>query len=106
MINIKTIWIEKTRLQAIYVSGHSQFETNPDPVCLAVSTVILGAINAIVTKKIDSKTVEYKQMDGYGHIKQIHQNDFLTNLLFVIFVQLKTIQKQYPQSIEFEKLVD
>ena len=101
MINIK-IKQYKDVVKEIQIKGHANFaEHGKDLVCASVSSISVGLLNAINEKKYK---VDMKMDDSLINIKVLDiDNTDIQLMLYVVIIQLKTIEESYSNYIRIEK---
>lgn len=80
------------------IKGHALFgEYGKDVICGAVSSIVIGGLNAI--KEIDSFDITIEE--GFVNVKsksKVSNNDLI--VIETILVQLATIEKKYPKNLK------
>lgn len=94
---IKVNLIKQDDLYGIEVKGHADYDIKgKDLVCAAVSAIITGGFNAFSDNQIKEIVLD----EGYA--KAIINPGDGNIILQTIIVQLKTIEKEYPQFIKIK----
>lgn len=78
--------------------GHADFDKiGKDIICSAVSSIIIGGLNAI--KEIDSFQIKIEKGDAeVKSLKPVSEHD---NIVFeTMLIQLKTIEENYPKNLK------
>ena len=82
-------------------NGHANYEeTGKDIVCSAVSAIIVGGFNALISEQNIELVVE----KGYAKcvvLGEISEHDY--NVLDTMLIQLMTIEKSYPKFIKISE---
>jgi uncharacterized protein YsxB (DUF464 family) len=78
--------------------GHADFaDYGKDVVCAAVSSIIIGALNALKSEELDIK-IKKGDVKVSGNLNSHDEIVFETML-----VQLKTIEDQYPNNLKINE---
>lgn len=100
MIKIKIEKTDKFQVSQIIVEGHADIKKNKqNPVCSAISSVVLGTVNTVNTIELN-KWIEIVQKDGYIKFKLKKSNEKLNFLLLNLAIQLQTIALYYDKDVK------
>ncbi|MDO4467013.1 MAG: ribosomal-processing cysteine protease Prp [Bacillota bacterium] len=93
---------KQDRMQSIRISGHAQYaDAGQDLVCAGVSSIGIGALNAL--DEIFSSDVRVEQRKNKILIKVLKDSDTLQTTLRFLLYQLETMVEVYPQYIQIKK---
>lgn len=86
----------------IYINDHADFaEYGNDIVCAAISSIIFGALNALVHYGCSQKQIIVDDSKACIHISLNDEND-LQVVAQTMLIQLQTIQESYPDYIKIK----
>ena len=92
---------EKDIIKKITVSGHSQKDNAKiDPLCAAVSAVVLGTVNTMIELKLINQELIIEKSDGYLSFIQKKSDPIKQSLLYQMIVQLETIGQYFQKQIK------
>ena len=89
-------------IRSIDVSGHALFDQyGKDVVCAGVSSVVIGALNAL-----DILYPSACDLDISGnqiHIHVLKNSESIQTMLSMMFYQMKTVEESYPENIQIKR---
>lgn len=89
-------------IQSICASGHAGFANyGQDVVCAGISSILIGALNALDVMVADQVELEMSQDMISIHVKS--KDEIVQKLLQFCLIQLETIKEQYPSHITIKR---
>lgn len=90
------------QIEQVIIKGHAlSNEHGKDLVCAGVSSISVGALNAI--EELANQSCELKMEHGFVSIKVIQNSETLQIILQTLLIQLKTIEFNYSKYIKIKK---
>lgn len=89
----------KDQINSITIKGHAGYGVSgEDIVCASVSSIIITSLNAII--KIDEKSINYKQDEGFIEVDILIHTEVLDILIENMINLLKELEKDYKKNIK------
>ncbi|MFV0381912.1 MAG: ribosomal-processing cysteine protease Prp [Breznakia sp.] len=102
MINIK-FCLHDEIIHEVCIKGHSDSaDSGEDLVCAGVSSIGVGALNALQELAKDKCTLDMKK--GFIKIVTTSKDEVTQTILKTLYIQLLSIEEVYKQYIQIEKV--
>ena len=88
-------------LTSLTMSGHAESaDHGSDLVCAGISSIVFGALNGF--DQLASGKFEYDIKDNYVNVNVIDDACITNKLLSFVYIQLLTVEEQYPENIKIK----
>lgn len=102
MIHIK-VETKADELVSLAISGHAQSdEYGKDLVCAGVSSIGIGALNAL--DRLAKDDIKERMDEGYIKIDVLQSTEAVELILKTVLIQLETIALAHPEFIKITKM--
>ncbi len=102
MIHIK-VETKADELVSLTISGHAQSdEYGKDLVCAGVSSIGIGALNAL--DRLAKDDIKERMDEGYIKIDVLQSTEAVELILKTVLIQLETIALAHPEFIKITKM--
>lgn len=102
MVTVK-VCTKADNITSIEVSGHAaSAEAGEDLVCAGVSSISVGALNALDELCTNKCLLEMKEAHIYIEVKT--DDETVQTILHTLYIQLKTMNMSYKEYIEIMKV--
>lgn len=96
------VTLRQDQILKIEVKGHAGSDVHgKDLICAGVSTVGLGALNAL--DQLFTEDCELEMNENLISIGVIHNSDALQKCLNFLLLQLKMVEETYPKNIKISR---
>ena len=86
-------------LTSLTMSGHANSaEYGSDLVCAGISAIVFGALNGF--DQLANTMFDLEVKDNYVSAKALSDECIVNKLLNFVYIQLKTVEDQYPKNIK------
>lgn len=102
MVKISVDQDKNSKIKRIRITGHANAAPHgEDLVCAGVSSISIGALNAI--DLLEKNSCLYEMKHGYIEIRVVTDSDQLQLLLSMLIIQLTTMENSYKKYIRIRK---
>ncbi len=86
---------------SLTMSGHAESaDHGSDLVCAGISSIVFGALNGF--DQLASGKFEFDVKDNYVNVQALDDACIVNKLLSFVYVQLLTVENQYPKNIKIK----
>lgn len=102
MVKVSVDQDKDSRIKQIRITGHANAAPHgEDLVCAGVSSIAIGALNAI--DLLEKKSCLFEMKHGHIELRVVRDSDQLQLLLSMLLIQLTTLEESYKKYIRIRK---